>query len=249
MPNKKETELHLEALLKKFEINTKITYLYALTHKTKSIEYEYVKQNYSIFSDIKNRRFDGMIVTGAPVELIDFEEVDYWQELQEIFDWAEKNVSSSFFICWASQAALYHYYGIPKYKLEEKMFGIFEHQNHFSDFAIMKNLPSKFYLPHSRHTEIRQKDIEKVKELRILASSENAGVHLVSNENGSRIFATGHAEYPTDRLKIEYLRDLKKGLKIKMPYNYFPENNIENQPLNTWKNTAEILFSNWLKMI
>lgn len=249
MPNKKETEFHWEALIKKPEFGINITYLYAKTHTSTNIELKYIKAHYSTFDDIKKRKFDGMIVTGAPVELIDFEEVDYWNELQNIFDWATFHVSSSFFICWAAQAALYHYYGIQKYILEEKMFGVFEHQNHFPNFTLMKNIEETFFVPHSRRTEIKIEDVEKIKELLVLASSEKAGVHLITNLAGNRVFATGHAEYPTDRLKIEYLRDLNRGIKIKKPLNYFSGNNSSNPPTNSWKNSAEILFENWVRKI
>lgn len=246
MPNKKETENHLESLLFSSANTIEITYLFAKTHQSKNKELEYVLANYSFLDDIKDQYFDGMIVTGAPVELLEFEEVDYWQELCEILTWAESHVKSSFYICWAAQAALYHYYNITKYKLSEKMFGVFEHINQKPDFLLMQNIPAKFNVPHSRHTEIRKDDILPIEDLIILADSVEAGIHLISNSNGSLIFATGHAEYPTDRLQIEYQRDLIKKLNIQIPKHYFPDDNVKILPINTWNQNAKQLFKNWI---
>lgn len=249
MPNKQETEVHLLSLLEKSNIPFDVCFLYAESHNTKSAEFEYIKENYSTFSQIRNQKFDGLIVTGAPVELIDFEEVDYWSELQEIFNWSVTNVISSFYICWASQAALYHFYGIPKYILPEKMFGVFEHKNHFPDFPLMKDFAEIIKIPHSRHTEVKAEYFSKHDDLLILASSPESGITLVSNKSGSQIFAPGHSEYPQFRLKFEYERDLAKGLKINMPKNYFPNNELWQLPEFSWRNDAELLFLNWLEMI
>lgn len=248
MPNKQETEVHLLSLLEKSNIPFAVTFLYAETHKTKSAEFEYIKENYSTFTQVKNQKFDGLIVTGAPVELIDFEEVDYWEELKEILDWATTNVTSSFYICWASQAALYHYYGIKKYILNEKMFGIFDHTNHFPDFPLMKDFAEIIKIPHSRHTEVKVEDFTKYDDLLILASSIESGITLVSNKNGSQIFAPGHSEYPQFRLKFEYERDLQKGLPIKMPKYYFPHNDETLSPEYVWRKDAEKLFCNWVSI-
>ena len=249
MPNKRETEEHLLSLLEHSNIPFVVTFLYAETHNTKSAEFEYIKENYSTFSKIKNQQFDGLIVTGAPVELIEFENVDYWNELKEIFDWTKTNVKSSFFICWASQAALYHFYGIPKYKLSQKMFGIFEHSIPNPDFPLMKNFKDKILIPQSRHTEIRFQDVEKISELQILAISEKAGISIVSDKFGKQIFASGHSEYPQLRLKFEYERDLAKGLEINIPRNYFPQNEPSRLPEFSWRKDAELLFLNWLEML
>lgn len=249
MPNKKETEGHLLGLLEKADIPFEVCFLYLETHKTKSVEFNYIKENYSTFSQIKHRKFDGLIVTGAPVELIDFEEVDFWNELKEIFDWATINVISTFFICWASMAALYHYYGIPKYTLKEKMFGVFDHINHFPSFPLMKDFGEIIKIPHSRHTEVTIEDITKVNDLITLASSNESGVSLVSNKTGSRIFAPGHSEYPQERLKFEYERDLLKGLPINMPKHYFPHNDVSKLPEFSWKEDAKILFKSWMEFL
>lgn len=249
MPNKQETEVHLLSLLEKSNIPFAVTFLYAETHNTKSTEFEYIKENYSTFTQVKNQKFDGLIVTGAPVELIDFEEVDYWDELKEIFDWATINVISSFFICWASMAALYHYYGIPKYILNEKMFGVFEHKIHFPSFPLMEDFGEIIKIPHSRHTEVKTEDFSKHDDLLILVSSSESGVSLVSNKTGSQIFAPGHSEYPLLRLQFEYERDLRKGLKINAPKHYFPNDESQKNNHLSWEKDAVQLFKNWVIML
>jgi homoserine O-succinyltransferase/O-acetyltransferase len=195
---------------------------------------------------LKNKKYDGLIVTGAPVEMLPFESVTYWEEMKEILDWAEHNVFSSLFICWAAQAGLYHYYNIPKYPLPEKMFGIFEHRHTNSQLPILRGFDDVFYMPHSRHTEIREEDIKKVDALQIICSSEVAGVAIVKAKNGRQLFITGHSEYSRFTIEKEYKRDMEKKLPIKIPVNYYPDNDSSKTPCMRWGSTANLLFSNWL---
>jgi homoserine O-succinyltransferase len=201
---------------------------------------------YKDFNLILNNKYDGLIITGAPVEQMPFEEVIYWKELTEIFSWAKNNVTSSIFICWGAQAALYHYYGIPKYPLEKKMFGVFKHTKNNSLNPILRGFDDIFYVPHSRHTEIRREDILKVPELTILSESEESGVYMVASVNGREFFLTGHSEYSPDTLDTEYKRDLSKNLPIDIPKNYYVDDNPNNKPLVRWRSQANMLFVNWL---
>jgi homoserine O-succinyltransferase len=187
-----------------------------------------------------------MIITGAPVEQLPFEEVDYWPEMVKIMDWAKHHVTSSIFICWSAQAALYHYYGVPKYPLKDKMFGVFEHHIHNPKNPIFRGFDDVFYVPHSRHTEVRSKDIEKVPELTILSESPESGVYMVMAQNGRELFVTGHSEYSPMTLDSEYKRDVSKGLPINLPQNYYPDNNPENEPVVRWRSHANLLITNWL---
>jgi homoserine O-succinyltransferase len=201
---------------------------------------------YKDFSLVVNRKYDGLIITGAPVEQLPFEEVIYWKELSEILKWAKSNVTSSMFICWAAQAALYNYYGIPKYPLEKKMFGVFEHTKNDSMHPILRGFDDLFYVPHSRHTEVRREDILKVPELTILSESEISGVYMVASLDGRELFLTGHSEYSPETLDIEYKRDLAKKLPIDVPKNYYRDDNPGNPPIVRWRSQANMLFVNWL---
>ena len=198
------------------------------------------------FSDIKNSKYDGMIITGAPVENFDFEEVDYWDEICEIMEWSKTHVTSTFHICWAAQAGLYYHYGIPKYSLPQKCSGVYKHKVKRSTAKIVRGFDTEFYAPHSRHTEVRAEDIKKVKELEILAESEEAGVYIIFSKGGRQIFVTGHSEYDATTLADEYKRDVDKGLNPNIPENYFQDDNPKKQPIVRWRSHANLLFSNWL---
>jgi homoserine O-succinyltransferase len=216
------------------------------SHTSKNTPIEHMKAFYKDFELLRKERFDGMIVTGAPVEQMDFEQVTYWNEIQEVFDWARTHVTSTLFICWAAQAGLYHYYGIPKYPLEKKMFGVFAHHMNQPHLPIFRGFDDVFYVPHSRHTELHREDILKVKGLDLVAESDESGVYMIMARGGREIFVTGHSEYSPGTLDAEYHRDLAKGLPIEMPKNYYRDNNPENEPLVRWRAHANLLFSNWL---
>ena len=246
MPVKITTETHLLRMLSNTPLQVEITLLNTLSHKSKNTPIEHLHTFYTTFDEIKHKRFDGLIITGAPVELLHFEEVDYWTELTTIMDWAEHNVTSTLFICWAAQAGLHYHYGIPKYELPQKMFGIFTHTLNNPKAPIVRNFDDEFLVPHSRHTEIRREDIMKVPRLEIVSESAMAGVYLVRDLEKRRIFVTGHSEYDAETLKEEYERDLAKGLDIQIPYNYFPGDDPSKAPPMRWKSHAGLLFSNWL---
>ena len=205
-----------------------------------------MKEFYHDFEEMKHEKYDGMIITGAPVEQMDFEEVSYWSEIQEIFDWTRSNVTSTFYICWAAQAGLYHHYGIPKYPLEKKMFGVFEHYSLNPLNSIFRGFDDVFYVPHSRHTEIRKEDILKNAALTLLSESPDSGVYMVSARGGREFFVTGHSEYSPLTLDTEYRRDVDKGLPIEVPCNYYLNNDPANAPYVRWRGHANLLFSNWL---
>lgn len=246
MPIKITTETDLIRLLSNTPLQIEIDFLKIKNHTSKNTPIEHLKAFYKPFDQIATNNYDGMIITGAPVEQMDFEAVNYWEELTTIFDWAKTHVTSTLFICWAAQAGLYHYYGIPKYPLTEKMFGIFAHQPLEPLHPIFRGFDDIFYVPHSRHTEIRRSDIEKHPQLKILSESSEAGVHIVMARNGREFFITGHSEYAPFTLDEEYKRDLTKGLNIKKPANYYIDNNPEKGPLVSWRSHANLLFSNWL---
>jgi len=201
---------------------------------------------YQSFESIRKLKFDGMIVTGAPVELLNFEDVDYWDEMKEIMTWADHNVTSTFYICWAAQAGLYFHYGIPKYPVNKKVFGIFNHFLNNSKVPLVRGFDDEFFAPHSRHTEIKREDIQKIKDLEIISESDEAGVYIVMSKDGRRIFVTGHSEYDSVTLKEEYERDLSKGQNINLPKNYFPNDDPAKPPRVIWKGHSSLLFSNWL---
>jgi homoserine O-succinyltransferase len=246
MPVKIVTETHLLRMLSNTPLQVEVILLKTLSHTSTHTPIEHLETFYKTYNEIKHRRFDGLIITGAPVEMLNFEEVDYWHELTEIMDWAAENVTSTFFICWAAQAGLFHYYGIPKYILPQKMFGIFPHTLNNAKAPIVRGFDEEFLVPHSRHTEIRRQDIEKVSRLEIVSESAKSGVYLVRDLEKRRIFVTGHSEYDALTLKGEYERDLSKGLDIQMPYNYFPNDDPAQNPLMRWKSHANLLFTNWL---
>ena len=246
MPVKITTEAHLLRMLSNTPLQVEVTLLNTLSHVSKNTPIEHLHTFYKTFEEVKAKRFDGLIITGAPVEMLDFEEVDYWNELSRIMDWAELNVTSTLYICWAAQAGLYHHYGIPKYPLQQKMFGIFTHTLNNSKAPIVRGFDDEFLVPHSRHTEIRREDIERVPQLEIVSESAQSGVYLVRDVTSRRIFVTGHSEYDALTLRSEYERDLEKGMNIQLPYNYFPGNDPLITPPMRWKSHANLLFSNWL---
>ena len=246
MPVKITTETDLVRLLSNSPLQVELDFISLSTHISKNTPREHMLAFYKDFNQIIHKKYDGLIITGAPVEQMPFEEVAYWKELTEIFSWAKSNVTSSIFICWGAQAALYHYYGIPKYPLDKKMFGVFKHTKNDSLHPIMRGFDDVFYVPHSRHTEIRRKDILKVPELTILSESKESGVYMVASSNGREFFLTGHSEYSPETLDIEYKRDLAKKLPIEMPKNYYIDDNPDNPPLVRWRSQANMLFVNWL---
>ena len=212
----------------------------------KNTSEEYLTNFYKTFDEIKNEKFDGLIITGAPIEHLEFSKVNYWEELKEIMEWSKYNVYSTLHICWGAQAGLYYHYGIPKYMLKEKLFGVFKHEVLEEKEKLVRGFDDEFYVPHSRYTEVKRADIEKVKELTILAQSKEAGVYLILDDKGRRIFVTGHSEYDPLTLKEEYMRDISKGKNIKIPINYFPDDNPDRKPIVKWRSHADLLFSNWL---
>ena len=246
MPTKIETETQILRLLSNTPLQVDVELLQVKSHVAKNVSQEHMLKFYKTFDDVKNRKFDGMIVTGAPVEMMPFEEVDYWDELCEIFDWAKTNVYSTYNICWGAQAALYYKYGVPKHILDEKLFGVFKHRPLDLYHPLLRGFSDVYYVPHSRHTETRREDIAEVKDLQILSYSDEAGVHLISDMACRNFFCTGHSEYDSDTLAKEYFRDLKKGMNIKMPYNYFPDNDPRKTPPITWHGVGSLLFQNWL---
>jgi len=246
MPNKIVTETQILRLLGNTPLQVDITLMHPKTHVSKNTPQEHLIRFYITFDDIKNQKFDGMIITGAPVEHLKFEEVDYWEELKEIMEWSKHNVYSTFHICWGAQAGLYYHYGIPKYPLPAKMFGVFPHTASKNYVRLLRGFDDIFYVPHSRHTEVRREDIEKIDELDILSESDDSGVYLVARKDGRQIFATGHSEYDPLTLKQEYERDKAKGLDISIPKYYFPADDPTNEPLVMWRGHANLLFSNWL---
>lgn len=246
MPKKSVTETQLLRLIGSSPLQIDITLLYPKSHTCKNTSEAYLFKYYETFDEIKDQKFDGMIITGAPVEKLKFEDVDYWAELTNIMDWSTTNVYSTFHICWAAQAGLYHHFGIPKYSLSKKMFGIFKHKINKSNRKLLQGFNDVFYAPHSRYTEILEKDINKANDLEILAKSSEAGIYIVATKDGREIFVTGHSEYNTLTLRDEYIRDTSSGIPIDIPKNYFPDNDINKTPINTWRGHANLLFSNWL---
>lgn len=246
MPTKVATETQILRLLSNTPLQVDIELLQMATHTSTHTSQDHLTKFYKTFDEIKNDKFDGMIVTGAPVEHMEFEEVDYWDELCSVFEWAKTNVYSTFNICWGAQAALYYYYGLKKYPLNQKKFGIFEHKPLDLYHPLMRGIDDIYYVPHSRHTEIRMEDIAKIKDLQVLSYSEKAGVHLLSDMDCRNFFSTGHSEYDADTLAKEYFRDKNKGLDIQVPYNYFPDDDPSKNPCIKWRSTGILLFTNWL---
>ena len=246
MPKKIETETQLARLLGNSPLQVEPTLIRTSSHQSKNVAQEHLLAFYKTFNDIKSEKFDGMIITGAPVEHLKFEEVEYWQELCEIMEWSKTHVQSTMHICWASQAGLYYHYGIEKHGLDEKLFGVFLHEVEYKPSILFRGFDDVFYVPQSRHTTVLRGDIEKHSALKILASSPRAGVYAVSTKNGRQIFITGHSEYDAETLNNEYVRDLSQGKPIKIPENYFPNDDPTKPPLVTWRGHAHLLFSNWL---
>lgn len=246
MPLKITTETDLIRLLSNTPLQVELSFMKIKSHTSKNTPVEHMQAFYTDFDQMRHMKYDGMIITGAPVEQMDFEEVSYWDEIKEIFDWSTTHVTSTLYICWAAQAGLYHHYGVPKYPLDKKMFGIFEHQPLQPLHPIFRGFDDLFHVPHSRHTEIRKEDILKVKELTLLSESPAAGVHMVMARDGREFFVTGHSEYSPLTLDTEYRRDLSKGLEIEMPHNYYRNDDPDQGVLVSWRGHANLLFSNWL---
>ena len=246
MPIKQDTELQLLRALSNTPLQVDVTFMNVKSHVSRNTSASHLNKFYCSLDDIRDMKFDGMIVTGAPVEDVSFEEVDYWEEICEILDWAETHVTSTLHICWAAQAGLYHYYGINKKLLPQKLFGIYEHKVQNRKVPLVRGFDDIFLAPHSRHTETSSEEIHACKELTVLAESETAGVFLAIAEEGKKIFVTGHPEYDRYTLNNEYFRDLNKGLPIQVPYNYYPGDNPEEKPLLQWRSHSNNLYSNWL---
>jgi len=246
MPTKIITETQLTRVLGNTPLQVHLELMHTSTHVSKNTSQEHLLTFYKSFSELKHRKFDGMVITGAPVENMPFEEVDYWPELCEIMEWSKTNVHSTFHICWGAQAGLYYHYGIPKYPLPEKIFGVFEHTVDYKRSILHRGFDDVFWAPHSRHTTVLREDIEAIPELKILSSSPRAGVYALMNNKGRQIFVTGHSEYDADTLQREYLRDKNLGLPIRIPENYFPGDDDAKAPIVRWRSHANLLFSNWL---
>ncbi|WP_108822477.1 homoserine O-succinyltransferase [Dysgonomonas sp. Marseille-P4361] len=246
MPIKITTETDLIRLLSNNPLQVEIDFLKLETHISKNTSEEHLLMFYKNFSEIKEDYYDGMIITGAPVELLKYEEVNYWPEISSIFDWARTHVTSTLYICWAAQAALYHFYGVDKHVLSEKMFGVFKHSIHNKKFPLFRGFDDEFYIPHSRHTEVTREDILKAKDLTILSESDDSGVGIVMSRGGREFYLTGHSEYAPYTLHNEYARDVEKGLPIKVPINYYKNDNPNNAPVMRWAGHGNLLFNNWL---
>ncbi len=246
MPKKIQTENQLLRYLSNTILPVEITLIKTETYTSQHTSLEHLNRFYQTFSDIRQQKFDGLIITGAPVETLAFEEVLYWNELTEIMEWSKRHVYSTIHICWGAQAGLYYHYQIPKYPLPEKLFGVFKHYTHQKGVELMRGLDDIFHAPHSRHTEVKKTDIDHRPELEIIAESDEAGVFIVTSQDRRQIFITGHLEYEKETLKEEYLRDIEKGIAIKPPKNYFLHDNPKGKPEMTWRGTASLVFSNWL---
>lgn len=246
MPTKISTETQILRLIGNSPLQVEITLLRTATHESKNTPEEHLLTFYQTIDEVRDQRFDGLIITGAPVEHMAFEDVDYWHELEYIMDWREHHAFATLYICWGAQAGLYHHFGVPKYPLAEKMFGVFPHHINFQNVPLFRGFDDRFYAPHSRHTEIRRSDIEKVPELEILSESEEAGVYIVATQDGRQIFVTGHSEYDPLTLKSEYDRDVRQGLPIKIPRNYYPDDDPTRTPRVLWRSHSNLLFVNWL---
>ena len=246
MPTKIDTETQLSRLLSNTPLQVELYLMHTATHKSQNVSEEHLTSFYRTFSEYKDEYFDGMVITGAPVEKLEFEDVDYWEELCEIMEWSKSHVHSTFHICWGAQAGLYYHYGVRKHMLDKKMFGIFPHKADYVRSILLRGFDDMFPVPHSRHTTVLREDIEKVPELKILASSEEAGVYAISSKNGRQIFITGHSEYDRGTLEREYLRDKNAGLPIGVPKNYYPNDDDTKEPMVSWRSHANLLYSNWL---
>ena len=246
MPTKIVTETQLTRLLGNTPLQVNLELMHTSTHRSKNVPEEHLLTFYKSFDELTDRKFDGMVITGAPVELMNFEDVDYWDELCRIMEWSKTHVHSTLHICWGAQAGLYYHYGINKQPLEKKLFGVYPHHADYKRAILLRGFDDTFYVPHSRHTTVRREDIEAVPGLKILASSEEAGVYAVMNKNGHHIFITGHSEYDPLTLQTEYLRDKNLGKPISVPENYYPGDDDTQEPIVRWRGHANLLFSNWL---
>lgn len=246
MPTKETTETQLLRLIGNTPLQVEPVLIQPKTHQSKNTSIQHLEAFYKTFDDVRHLQFDGMIITGAPVETLPFEEVHYWEELKEIMSWAQKSVTSTLYICWAAQAGLYHHYGIPKHALPSKVFGVFPHEIKQQNIKLLRGFDDVFYVPQSRHTEVRREDIAKIDDLEILSESEESGVYLVASKDGRAIFSTGHSEYDPLTLKWEYDRDVAKGMEVAIPQNYYPGNDPTRKPQTLWRGHANLLFYNWL---
>lgn len=246
MPIKVTTETDLLRVLSNTPLQITIDFLKIKNHRHTHTSAEHIEAFYKNFEDVKHEKYDGLIITGAPVEHLDFEDVSYWDELQKIMNWSTTNAMSSLFICWASQAALHHFYRVPKYPLDKKMFGIYSCNIKDNRIPIFRGFDDFYQVPHSRHTEVRKEDIQKISKLEIISESDIAGVNLVMSRDGRQFFASGHSEYARRTLDTEYKRDLDKGLDIEIPVNYYPNDDPNKKPILSWRSGADLLFTNWL---
>ena len=249
MPKKIETETQLLRVLGNTPLQVDIELMQVSTHTSKNTDQSHLLAFYKTFSEVKNNKYDAFIITGAPVEQMEFEEVDYWEELCQIMEWSKTNVFSTLHICWGAQAGLYYHYGIPKYKLPQKRFGIFEHENLMPKHPLTRGFDEKFLVPHSRHTSVHREDIDACDKLDLLSYSDEAGVSMIGSKDLRQFFITGHFEYDADTLSHEYFRDVNAGLPIEIPVNYFPNNDPTKAPPHLWKCHANLLYSNWLNFI
>lgn len=246
MPIKSVTETQLLRLLGNTPLQVEVDFIYTATYTPTHTSEDYLTEFYGTFKDVQNKKYDGLIITGAPVEFLDFEEVAYWSELAEIFEWSKKNVYSTFHICWGAQAGLYYHYGVPKYILDKKFSGVYRHKLCVKHEKLFRGFDDEFFVPHSRNTDTLKKDIEKISGLTILSESDDVGVYAIANLEKKQFFITGHAEYDPNTLKLEYERDLKAGLNPQIPQNYFPNDNPNLEPVVKWRSVAHLLFANWL---
>lgn len=246
MPTKIATETQFTRLLGNTPLQVRLELMHTTSHKSKNVSQDHLLNFYKSFDELKDRKFDGMVITGAPVEHMDFEDVDYWDELCQIMEWSKTNVHSTIHICWGAQAGLYYHYGIQKHQMEKKMFGVFKHKADYKRSILLRGFDDTFWVPQSRHTTVLREDIESVPGLKILASSVDSGVYAISSKGGRQIFITGHSEYDADTLKNEYLRDKNLGLSIDVPKNYFTDDDVTKEPIVRWRSHANLLFSNWL---
>ena len=246
MPLKIATETHLIRVLSNSPLQVEIDLLMTSSHVSKNTPIDHLTAFYKTFDEVKNSKYDGMIITGAPIEQLEFEDVNYWDEMKTIMAWSNKNVTCTFHICWGAQAGLYYHYGVPKYEMKEKLFGVFEHNVEDRQELLMRGFDDVFYAPHSRYTTIKKEDIDKIPDLKILSYSEKAGVYIVISSDRKKIFVTGHSEYDPNTLKEEYVRDIRKGIDINLPENYFQNNDPSKPPVVKWRSHAHLLYSNWL---